>query len=122
MNPIIRTGFFIEDRWTGVRGLVVARPADKYGDYTVKTLTGDLASVQGFNAEITPRVFVRVGDLVEITDGKFIYRALLEERAENGEFVATIGGMAGTHLVHPAQIYNFLAHTQLTLEAARIAA
>jgi hypothetical protein len=113
----IRTGFFIEDSWTGVRGRVIALPADGSGDFLVLTPRG-VNKVQAFNAEILSYVAPAIGDVVRVTNGAQNFVGSVVSRISADVFEMELCGLAGTVAVHTSQMYQLIAQTAQVARAS----
>lgn len=113
----IRTGFFVEDSWTGVRGRVVALPADGSGDFLVMTPRG-YNKVQAFNAEILSYIQPQIGDVVRATNGAQNFVGTVVSRITPDTFEMELCGLAGTVAVHTSQMYQLIAQAQPVARAS----
>lgn len=112
----IRTGFLIQDTWTGITGRVIAAPQDKYGNYTVLTRQNGhviTAQVQAFNARIISTIAPAKDDILHVTNGARNYVGSILGTLDNGEFEMALTGLAGTVAVHPSQMYQLVARAAI---------
>lgn len=113
----IRTGFFIEDSWTGVRGRVVALPADGSGDFLVMTPRG-VNKVQAFNAQIISYIQPQIADVVRVTNGTQNFVGTILSQITADVFEMELCGLAGTVAVHTSQMYQLIAQAQPVARAS----
>jgi hypothetical protein len=105
----IRTGYLIEDTWTGIWGRVIGLPATPDGGdyYRVLTRQG-INKVQVFNARILSTIQPHINDIVCVTNGTQNYIGSVLAELDNGEFEMDVIGIPGTVSVHPSQMYRVI--------------